>query len=313
MNIEVSDVQELKKYMREQWERGCQWISFPAYEEKLRVSDLRAFKDFGSLIAFTSIEEGRFQNFKPIFNILRGLPAGDFKQKPVDMEKLANEIVKYPIQSFHPSNDLKAGLATGDLLPVLLNRKIDPVMEILDYKIYSHTHPGHQVYEIGHEVDLIGSFTNHEKAVGFFDQQINECSIHAYRFKPDLVMIAVFKHQNPELDVEGMPLYNSAMLLKTANPLYDGGQRQQAYETKDWQDIHSLEIKQPVLAKFNTQNSELEFFNGELQKVSPVGKIDYMPLEGFSTRKVHISETQKQTIRDEDVHRHQQKTGGHRL
>lgn len=262
MNIEVSAVHELKKYLREQWERGSQWISFPADEDKLSISDLRAFKDFGSLMAFRSIDEGRFQHFKPIFNVIRALPPSHFAAKPIDMEKLANEMVKYPVEPFHKSDDLKAGLSTGDLFPVLLARKIDPVNEILDYKIYSHTHPGHQVYEIGHEVDLVGSFKNHKEAVGFFDQHINECSNHADRFKPDVLLIAVFKHQNPQLDIEGMPEYNSALLLKTANPLYDVDKGRQVYETKDWQDIQSLEIKQPVLAKFNSQNSELEFFNG---------------------------------------------------
>lgn len=155
-------------------------------------------------------------------------------------------------------------------------------------------------------MDLIGAFTNHEKAVGFFDQHINECSHHADGFRPDLVMIAVFKHQNPELDIEGWPMCNSALLLKTASPLYNGDKKQQVYETKDWQDIHSLEIKQPVLAKSNTQNSELEFFNARLEKVSPEAKIEYIPLHYFSTQKFHISETQKQTIRDEDVGRSNQ-------
>jgi hypothetical protein len=124
-------------------------------------------------------------------------------------------------------------------------------------------------------------------------------------------MIAAFRHQKPQLDDFGRPHYNSALLLKQASPR--GSEHKPKYLITGSLDVDSLWIRQPVLAKFNTQNSKLEFFNGQLERVSPCARIQYLPLRNFSAEKVQISEWAKQTITGEDVTRKQQKISKRRL
>jgi hypothetical protein len=310
MNIEVCHASELKKYLRDQLRDGCKWICFPEDKYKLTISDLTAFRDFTNVVAFATSRETPSQLFQPIFNIQRALNADH--GKPVNWQKLAEQMAKYPIQPFFP-HDLKTWLPTGNLFPVFLDREIDPAMEILDYRIYSRTENGYEIREAAFhdEVNLIGAFTNYQKADQFFNQYIEECSKEAVLLKPDLTMIAAFRHQKPQLDDFGRPHYNSALLLKQASPR--GSEHKPKYLITGSPDVDSLWIRQPVLAKFNTQNSKLEFFNGQLERVSPCARIQYLPLRNFSAEKVQISEWAKQTITGEDVTRKQQKISKRRL
>jgi len=295
MLIDGRNVDEIKEHLSKNYQMGNKWVAFNPYRANLKT-DIHCFRKQPAVAEYCSIQQNLF---KPISNVFKTLhDEGHEHFKAVDPHVLNSEILKLPIEPFRKHEEIRAGLVNGELYPVLLKRQIN-ADEISSYKIFDHRHPGHQVYEIGHELDLAASFSTYKEASEFFEQHLNNCSVLGDHAKPDLTLLAEFKHQKPELDIEGFPMYNSAFLLKVAYPNYDLDQRKKIYEVKDWQDINSLEIKQPVLAKFNKSNNQLELFNGNLEKVQPTEKVPYMSLSHFSTSKVEIINAQKQTINKE--------------
>ncbi len=213
MLIDGSNANEVKSQMVEHLKAGYKWVAFNPYRVNVK-EDIHYFKELPSVINHC---EKELDFFKPISNVLRSLDVERYEHcKKIDLHVLSNEILRLPIEPFKKSEELHLGLANGELYPVLLKRQIIPD-EISNYKIYEHKHPGHQVYEIGHELDLAASFSTYKEANNFFEQHLVNCSALVDRAKPDLTLIAEFKHQS-DLDVEGIPMYNSALRMNSKIP-----------------------------------------------------------------------------------------------
>lgn len=299
MNIDGTFSKEIKDYLSEQFKSGYKWVAFSGFRPYLIQSELKCFRDYSSLERHC---EDAFDDFKPISNVLRKLSPEQYESgKTPDTEQIRAEIEKYQVEAFKPDEDLVRQIAKCELYPVLLIRSVEPEVEIHKYNVYEHTHPGHQVYEKGHDVGLLQYFEKQEEAIGYWNDLIEIYNESEKFKKPDLIMVAEFKNQKPELDVEGIPIRNSAVLLKTGYPiLNEEGKR--PYKVDDWQmNSNSFQLKEPAFAKFNTQTNQLEFFNSNLAKVNPGDKIDYMDLNFFSTKEVLISSSLNQRLHKDNM------------
>jgi hypothetical protein len=181
-------------------------------------------------------------------------------------------------------------------MPVNILCPVQPGEEISRYTVFQHAHPGHQVYEVGHEISLVGYCYGQQEALKFWDELLPIYSKMSDRGKPDLTLIAELKGQKPVLDMEGIPVANTAILLKTACPNFDIDQGKKVYKLDEWMDMNAMFIKQPALAHFNPDTNNIDFFNHQLNKVSVNSRLEYMDLTFFCTKKWNVSPSLKENM-----------------
>src|SRR6266542_6068890 len=292
MTNEGKNTNELKELLLQQFRSGDKWLAFNPFMNCLTKDDVICFKTLEETSAHC---ESAFIAFKSLAGALREI-SGESRQALIDRNKLQKEIAKHPIESFIQGRDLVGDLAHGELQPVIYNKKIEPAFDVQNYYLIEHKHPGHQVYEIGHEVYGLDVFETYVDAEKMFYEQIRINSRLPDMLKPDLIFVAALKDQKLQLDLEGLPVRNTAILLTTAYPLYQAKQQMKLYEVNHWQPPQSPVLKQPMLAQFNAHTSKLKFYDGDLRQVQPGAPIEFMKIDFYDFQPLKIANVQKNTI-----------------
>lgn len=307
MTSEEQKVNELKEFLLRQFRNGDKWVAFSPFANQLTKEDVVCFKTLEETAEHC---ESTFMAFKPLAGALRELN-GESRQSLIDRNKLQEEIDKHPIESFIQGRDLVCDLARGELQPLIYNKKINPAFDIENYYLFEHKHSGHQVYEIDHEVYELEIFRSHDEALKKFYEQISINSRNADMLKPDLILVAALKNQKLLLDLEGMPIRNTGILLATAYPLYNMEHQRKLYEVNHWQPQQCPVLKQPMLAQFNLRSSKLNFYDGNLQIVQPGASIDFIKIDFYDFQPLKIGNMQKHSIGEDANLGHEEKPQHH--
>lgn len=293
---------DLRDYLLKQFRSGDKWLAYNPFANELTKNDVVSFRTLDE----TSLHcESTFMAFKSLAAAIREI-RGERRHAIIHSDKLKEEVARYPVESYMQGRDLANDLASGEIHPVIFNKTINPAFDIPNYYLIEHKHPGHQVYEIGHEVFILEIFDSFSQAKDAFSDKIRHNSNLPDIIKPDLILVAGLMNQKLQLDMEGLPESNSGILLTTAYPLYQADQQIKLYEVNHWQPPECPVLKQPMLAQFNPRNSRLNFYDGHLQKVQAGASIEFVKIDFYDFQPLKVGNVQKHSI-DEEVKQHPQK------
>lgn len=108
-----------------------------------------------------------------------------------------------------------------------------PVDVIDQYIVIRHTHPGHQVYEIGHELAVIGRTTDFMDAYScLMKSAMNEPGLSKQYV--DFSLVASFKDQKLNLEMEGCPEDGSGLSIASAYRQYNSSDQSRSWEITEF-------------------------------------------------------------------------------
>ncbi|QJB29930.1 hypothetical protein HF329_00840 [Chitinophaga oryzae] len=103
-------------------------------------------------------------------------------------------------------------------------------LDVIDqYLVFRHTHPGHQVYEIGHEFSIVGRSTDLMDAYDCLLKSPKNEDV-GRRDILDYTIIATYKHRPLELDFDGDPIDSTGLRVGGLYYEYNTDTRSRSWE-----------------------------------------------------------------------------------
>lgn len=301
MVIDEKNKRELKAYLLREFCAGNKWVAFDHKAQHLTCDDVQCFRTLAAGSGFCErMRDDCYGQVEPSYYYLKHLGAtlremsGVSVSDKIDTGRLQEEINKHPLEGCHERQNIVNELAKGELCPAFYKKTID-LPDIQNYTLIAHWYPRGLVYEIGHQFKVLNSFKELDEGLGVLKSEAAHVSRPVEGQRPELLLIGEIKNKKLQLDYEAVPDKNTGFVFAIANP-----QSHSAIESE--YDIQKLwtgkpfDLKEPLLAKFNTMNSSLEFYDGNLKKISPQDTIEYFDFRYFDTRPFQIVNLQKKTI-----------------
>ena len=303
MTSEERNTNELKEFLLKQFRNGNKWLAFNPFVNQLTKEDVVCFKTLDETGEHC---ESTFMAFKLLAGAIREIN-GESRHTLINREKSKEAVAQLPIESHIQGRDLVNDLASGEIQPLIYNRKIDPAFDIPNYYFIQHKQSGSQDNGTGHEWFIMELFDSFKEAESAFREKLNFFRYLWDDNKPDLILVAGLVNQRLRLDMEGMPERNTGILLTTASPLYQVDQQMKLYEVNHWQSPACPVLKQPMLAQFNPRNSTLNFYDGNLRKVQPGASIEFIKIDFYDFQPLKVGDGQKHSIDEEAKQQYSQK------
>jgi hypothetical protein len=164
--------------------------------------------------------------------------------------------------SYEPSrnNDLQA-LAQGYFQRLYQQQTIVPEEHISHYHVLQHYHPGHQVYEIGHELRTVGVTTDYAKAIDLF----LSAATAEKDPKNNFLLVGEYHHMKLQLDLDGYPQKNTGIVLTTAD-LKKSADQPVLVKVRD---VHPVDLPVTIsveaIVRFHPEDRTLRFYDEHLQ------------------------------------------------
>jgi len=156
----------------------------------------------------------------------------------------------------------------GILFPVQWNKLIDPSREIDLFHVVGHKHAGHQVYEIGHSIRTIGSYSFLSEAESSFSEQLKKNADNIE--KSDYLLIGQYKGQQLIQDMEGWPENYSGLTLKTAFYQFDADLQSKVWDEQEINSLHEPKsIRHFLYAGFDPEIQILRLYDDRLKEINP--------------------------------------------
>ncbi|MFC0514662.1 hypothetical protein ACFFGT_10635 [Mucilaginibacter angelicae] len=156
---------------------------------------------------------------------------------------------------------------SGSFFPVQWTKIIQPVKEVVEYQVIHHTHLGHHVYEIGHEVSQGPSFDNYENAARWLKEELKDK-------RPDSsidehLIIGRYRDKALELNVEGRPESYCGITLALTAPVYDPLQNRNIYELQQMNTLGNPAIIRHFLYARVEADGILKLYDDSLKPADP--------------------------------------------
>lgn len=281
MIIEEKDSEKLRDHLTKKFRSGNKWV---AYAHPYDFAMVTCFRDIKTVHRFCESLHGKFGyvKFNPLINVLKALSGADVvAANKVDLAKVEAQVIRYPIFAYDFEKNLGQQFTDGTYNPVNWLKQVDPSTAIDKYHIVTHTSKG--LYNPhSHEASIRQSCGTYREAETAFQQAINGFSSSVSLSHPNVLIIGQMKGQEFELGQDGRPKENTGIVFKR-------GYRLGEYSVIQVNDPGKpVDIYQPMMAKFNQLTSTIEFFNGQLEKVTPGAKIEYMNFDLLSNERVTV-------------------------
>ncbi|MEO3404995.1 hypothetical protein AAFN85_13900 [Mucilaginibacter sp. CAU 1740] len=160
-------------------------------------------------------------------------------------------------------NDLQAYLQREMFFPVQWQQVIEPEKEVKRFLVIEHTHPGHQIYEIGHEVGILKYFERQEDGQNFLFDMGQKLS--ANKRPADLILAGEYRGRILKLDLEGWPEEHCGITLLTLHCDRDGSIRTSTANKLD----RPVTIGQTLYARFDADRGAVRLHDGLLKQTDP--------------------------------------------
>ncbi|NVM67310.1 hypothetical protein FHW88_005631 [Mucilaginibacter sp. SG538B] len=139
--------------------------------------------------------------FIPVANLAAG-----FDQKPVigegNLPDIGQQLAELDVglQPFCKIDGLGPYLQTEMFIPVHWRQDIEPRKEVKRFLVIKHTHPGHHIYEIGHEVVILKHFKSQADGANF--QREKAKGLATDKKPADLILVGEYRGRllNPDPD-----------------------------------------------------------------------------------------------------------------
>jgi hypothetical protein len=289
MEIQETSQREVARFLHHAEASGWNWVAFsarpnedqrpPVFEGFISAAEAQAYCNDNGVSRSYPYEDDPY-DVREEYMDYRFMPV-DTLQKTYQMDKeikvadlpLSSLTEKMSSQSiqFLPGlsvEQVQPLLQSGAVFPVQWNNMINPAQEVDRFLVVAHRHAGHQVYEIGHSIRVVDSFSYLEKAEACFKEQVRQYTDNTD--KNDYLLIGHYKGRELIQDMEGWPESYSGITLRTANYQYDPD-----LQAKVWnvQEINTLDepkgIRHFLYARFGLNSEKLTLYNDRLQEIKP--------------------------------------------
>lgn len=312
MIIDEKNKRELKAYLLRELCVGSKWLAFDDRVDYVTRHDVQCFRTLRQASAFCERVrddcygqvEPSFYDFKNLAATLRAMSGVSVADK-IDVKSSMAEIARHPLESFSKGENLVTELGKGELCPVLYQKKVD-LSDIENFRLIAHSYPKGSVYEIGHGFRVLKSCKELDEGLSCLKNEAAQLSVPAGGQRPELLLIGEIKNKTLQLDYEVSPDKNTGFVFARANPKSFSDARSE-YEIQSFWTGKPFDFKEPMLAKFNTANSNLEFYDGNLKKVSPKDVIEYIDLRYFDSSPAQIVNLKKTIAGDERLNQEEAK------
>lgn len=289
MKIQETSQREVARFLHHAEASGWNWVAFsarqnedqrpPVFEGFISAAEAQAYCNDNGISRSYPYEDDPYDvreeymdyRFMPV-DTLQKTYQMDKEIKVADLplgsltEKMSGQSIQFlPGQSIEQVQPL---LQSGAVFPVQWNNMIDPAQEVDRFIVVAHRHAGHQVYEIGHSIRVVDSFSYLEKAEACFKEQVRQYTDNTD--KNDYLLIGHYKGRELIQDMEGWPESYSGITLRTANYQYDTD-----LQAKVWnvQEINTLDepkgIRHFLYARFDLNSEKLTLYNDRLREIKP--------------------------------------------
>lgn len=225
------------------------------FESSLEAEAFCNTDDFNRMYAYNAID-----------NLIQSLSPIPFKNSLTPTSSLNDLCTKHGLKV---DTYALEQLQSGAFWPVRWQAEIIPEKVIDMYHVVSHYHPGHQVYEIGHEVGIAGSFMGLDTAKNKFKELLEQ--YHQDKdTKHDCLLIGQLKGIDLKLDMDGNPDLNSGITIFYGYIRYDATEKQRIIEVAQVHDLcKKMILTQDAIARYYPNNNNLSFYDQQLREIQP--------------------------------------------
>jgi hypothetical protein len=202
--------------------------------------------------------------FLPVANL-----AASFEQKPmtgeVNLPEIGQQLAELDVslQSFWQMSDLRPYLQQEMFFPVQWRQDIEPHQEVKRFLVIGHTHPGHQIYEIGHQVAILKYFDKQADGESFLRDMAKE--LVADKRPADLILAGEYRGRILKLDLDGWPEQHCGITLLTLHCGKDG----HVQNSTPNQLNPPITIQQTLYARFDHTRGTIRLHDDRLKWTDP--------------------------------------------
>ncbi|GAA4909962.1 hypothetical protein [Mucilaginibacter defluvii] len=270
--MELKHRDQVAEFLQKAADQNWNWVAFdrgkddPAFHGYASAGEAEAF-----CTAANNVFDYGEQNFidadhvfLPVPNLAASLEQQSSLQAPDlhEVRKQFNEL-SISLQPGWQMNDLGSYLQQEIFFPVQWQQVIEPEKEVTRFLVIEHTHPGHQIYEIGHEVSVLKYFESQEEGKSFLLSEGKELS--ANKRSADLILAGEYRGRILKLDMEGYPEEYCGITLLTLHCDKNGNVRL----STPGQLGRPLTIEQTLYAKFDADRGAIRLYDDQLKQTDP--------------------------------------------
>ncbi len=222
--------------------------------------------------AYVSGNNGQdFFQYMPVETLERSIgntveinrPPGELKE--IHLEMALQNV--YLLPSASPSQ-AEQNLASGSVVPVRRVQIIDPFKETDRFVLIEHHHAGHQVYEIGHSVRVIGTFSSPADAEALLQERLKWDTAMGYG--NDYLIAGLYKDRGFTHNLEGWPDAHCGVVLKIASKVFDTDNLQKGWKIEEVNKLNeSHQVSIYLYAKFDAISRNVIYLDGTLKETNP--------------------------------------------
>ncbi|EHQ25509.1 hypothetical protein [Mucilaginibacter paludis] len=287
MEVKETNLREVGSFLRNAELSGWNWVAFsslpndipPVFEGFISAAEAQAFCYANDVSRSYPYEDDPYAvrekyldyRFMPVETLRQSYQGNGRTIATAISQNTFREAMESQSVQLLPGQPIEQVLALvqdGRTFPVQWNNNIDPAKEIDRFHVFAHRHAGHQVYEIGHSLRMIGSFPSLDEAERCFKEQLK--SDPEINEKSDYLLIGQYKGRQLIQDMEGRPEDYSGLTIKTAFYQFDADHR-----AKVWNELEINSLYEPksirhfLYARFDHENQILKLYDDRLQEVNP--------------------------------------------
>ncbi|OOQ60021.1 hypothetical protein [Mucilaginibacter pedocola] len=268
--MELTNREEVAEFLQKAAVQNWNWVAFDRSKDDPSFYGYAAEAE-GFCTAANNVFDYFEQNFVvadhvflPVANLAasfeqKNLPLGD------DLRNIGQQLKELHI-SLQPGwqmSDLKVYLQQEMFFPVQWQQVIEPEKEVKRFLVAEHTHPGHQMYEIGHEVGILKYFESQGEGRDFLLNKGKELS--ANKRQADLILAGEYRGRNLKLDMEGCPEEHCGITLLTLHCDRDGSVRLSTPNQLN----DPVTIEQTLYARFDAKRGTVRLHDDRLKWTDP--------------------------------------------
>jgi hypothetical protein len=281
MEIDANNSVAIHHFLTLAEDMGWNWVAFDLPRGG-QIDNLHGFESASEAVTFCESGNTNFdvyeQNFVEAnyqYMAIRTLqqamePALQNTSSLVSTETLLTQMIVQDISLLRSQDKetLLPAIRSGAIFPVQYDRQIDPEKEVDRFSIVAHHHAGHQVYEIGHSIQVLDTFPELDKAEKYFRNVIRQ--YHDNTDGNDYQLIGLYRGRDYKYDLDGSPESYSGFTVKTAFYQYEPGLGAKTWRVETWNDIGQPQnIRHFLYAAYDAESRRFKLWDDRLQKVRP--------------------------------------------
>lgn len=270
--MQLKDRKQVAGILQEAADQRWKWVAFDARKDG---SPLHGFVSAAEAQDFCTAANNQFDygeqefiaagyNFLPVANLAAGFEPNLVKGAP-DPVDAASQLaaMNVRLQPGWRMDDVKPYLQQGLFFPVQWQRVIDPEKEVKRFLVIEHTHPGHQIYEIGHEVGILRYFDKQEEGLEFLRGKAKEYS--DTKRPADLILAGEYRGRFLKLEQDGTPEQHCGITLMNIHCGKDGQLHTYASTSLN----QPVTIEETLYAQYDQKRQTIRLHDDQLKWTAP--------------------------------------------